>query len=126
MVRTMGIQADLARVLVDAGLEVDTTLRGVAYNDGRCWVLLDSWEAGGDGESLTVVAALTPGDSRLDSLIDQVHHAIANSDQFAPVAFQASYGAPPIAGRSMPPADYAEITVASGRERQLRGGARPR
>ncbi len=112
----MSALTDLQALLEGAGLDVDASQRAIAYGtDGRVWVLLDSYDVDdAAGVVLDVVAAVSPGHD-IAALSSRVWDVMEASDAFTPVAADWVYGGKPISGRDMPQADYATISVVSGR-----------
>lgn len=106
-------QMELTQLLMASSeFDTDDTLRGIGVFDGRCWVLLDSYDVDGV-MTLNVVCAVVPGHD-LDALIRKVWDLIYSADNFEPISYAAQYGGAPIGGRNLDPMDAALITVVSG------------
>lgn len=91
--------------------DVETSLRGRTFFEGRLWVLNDTFTIG-DTEQLEVIVAVSVGND-LETLMYKVWSNINALDGFQAVGYAVTYGGAPIAGRKMAEADYVSVEVSA-------------
>ena len=112
----MTIRSDLEKAIESAGFSIGD-LRTKTYGDKthkyRTYVMLSNY-ARGTGEVVDLqVCVASPINGEIEEASKEVWGALGKMTKFQPVSVSWEYGATPVPGRDMPPADLARIIVIS-------------